>query len=166
MFFLSVLILSSLPFVNDSERKQLEKSEIKALKANIIDKEYIYDFTGKKGCNKSKIKYLGIAHDNKKKQYKVLTSFFVFSTSVDMCHATSFIKIYDLKNNLIGQYYVGDDEYLPDCLKNNKLLYLKNSKGCNLRKTGIIDLNEGLPKQIFIPCTKEGGDIFTFNENK
>ncbi len=163
---LGLVFLSSFFSIQDSEEKQLEKSELKALKENTIGKKYIYDFTHKKACNKSEIKYLGIARDNNNKQFKILTSFFVFSTSEDMCHGTSCIKIYDIKNQYIGEYYVGDYENLPDYLKNNKLLYSENSKGCNLRKTRVIDLSKGLPKEFFIRCTKKGGDIYSFSKDR
>ncbi len=163
---LGLVFLSSFLPTKDPEEKQLEKSELKALKENIVGKKYIYDFTHKKGCNNSVIKYLGIARDNNKKQYKVLTSFFVFSTSPDMCHGTSCIKIYNLKNKFIGEYYVGLPESLPDALKNNKLIYTENTKECPIRKQGVIDLSKGLPKEFFIPCTKEGGDFFSFQKGK
>jgi hypothetical protein len=132
------------------------------LKKNIV-KEYIYDLANKKDCNKTRIKYLGVAHTNKGKQYKILTTFFVFSTSGDMCHGNSKIKIYDMKNRFVGEYYVGMPESLPDTLQNNRLLYLRNSKDCDLRKTTAIDLGNGLPKTIYLLSTKNGGDLYSFS---
>jgi hypothetical protein len=151
---------------NDSEGKKMEKAERKALAESIIGKEYVYNFTSRKSCSKSKIKYLGIVRLKNGKQYKILTSFFVYSTGVDMCHGTSNIGIYNLKNQYIGHYYVGSPDNLPDYLKGNKLRYLGNSNGCNLRNTRIIDLSKGLPKEFFIPCTKDGGDIYSFSKGK
>lgn len=160
-----LLILSSFVAINDEcpECIQLEKLELKALRANTIGKEYTYDLSGLKNCNKTSIKYLGIISTNKGKQYKVLTSFFVFKTHVDICHGNSYIKIYDMKNRYIGQYYVGTPDNLPDYLKNNRLLYSVNSKDCNLRKTRVIDCSKGLPRQFFISCSKNGGDIYRFS---
>jgi len=83
-----------------------------------------------------------------------------------MCHVTSCIKIYNLKNERIGYYYVGAEESLPDALKNNKLIYTENTKECPIRKKGVIDLNRGLPIEFFIPCTKNGGDIYSFQKGK
>ena len=163
---LGLIFLSSFLPIQDSEEKELEKSELKALKQNIIGKRYYHDFAHKKGFDKSEITYLGIARDNNKKQYKILTSYFVYSTSSDMCHGTSCIKIYNLKNEFIGQYYVGAYVSLPDALKDNKLIYTKNTEQCPIRKNGIIDLSKGLPKEFFIPCTKGGGDIYTFRKGK
>jgi hypothetical protein len=141
---------------------KLQKLEQQALKKKIV-REYIFDLTNKKGCNKTRIKYLGVARTDKGKQYKVLTSFFVFSTSGDMCHGNSKIKIYDIKNRFVGEYYVGMPEGLPDTLQNNTLRYLSNSEDCHLRKTRSIDLRSGLPKTFFIPCSKNGGDLYSFS---
>ncbi|MDD5148913.1 MAG: hypothetical protein PHC28_00335 [Flavobacterium sp.] len=165
LLIMCLLILSSFTIIDkaSSEYIKLQKLEQLALKENIIGKAYLYDLTGKKGCNKTRIKYLGVVRTNQRKLYKVLTSFFVFSTSNDMCHGTSKIKIYDMKNRYVGEYYVGMPESLPDTLQENKLLYLENSEDCNLRKTRFINLANGLPKTFFIPCTKDGGDEYSFS---
>jgi len=64
---LCLVFLSSFFSIQDSEEKQLEKAELNALKENNIGKKFIYDFTHKITCGKSKIKYLGIARDNNNK---------------------------------------------------------------------------------------------------
>lgn len=144
------------------EYAKLLKLEHLALTQNVIGKSYEYDLTGTKNCNKTEIKYLGTVKTKKGKKYKILTSFFVFSTSGDMCHGTSNIKIYDMKNRYIGKYYVSMPVSLPDALRDNKLIYLENWQECNLRKTGVINLSNGLPKFFFIPCSEKGGDIYSF----
>ncbi|MDJ1491543.1 hypothetical protein QNI19_01295 [Cytophagaceae bacterium DM2B3-1] len=161
---ISLLVLCSLAPNDDSlsEYIKLQKLEQQALKKGIV-REYIYDLTHKKDCNKTKINYLGVVHMDNGRQYKILTSFFVFSTGSDMCHGTSNIKIYDMKNRFVGEYYVGTPENLPDTLQDNKLCYLENSEECNLRKTGSIDLRKGLPKTFYIPCSKNGGDVYSFS---
>lgn len=141
---------------------KLQKFELKALRKNIIGKIYVYDLTHKKGCNKSEIKYLGEIKTKKGKRFKILTSFFVFSNSGDMCQGTSNIKIYDLKNRYIGKYYIGMSYDLPDSLKNNKLLYFNNIEQCSGRKGKSIDLSNGLPKKFFLECAKGFGNEYTF----
>jgi hypothetical protein len=54
-------------------------------------------------------------HTKQGKRYKILTLFFVFSAS-STCHGTSSIKVFDMKNRYIGEYYVGMPEGLPDIL--------------------------------------------------
>lgn len=137
---------------------RLQKLEQQALQ-KAIGKTYEYDLTGRKDCNKTKIKYLGIVHTKHGKRFKILTSFFVFSASAT-CHATSSIKIFDFKNQYVGEYYV---DALPDMLLKNKILYLDISDGCNLRKGLQINLENGLPKTFFVPCSKTGGDLYNFS---
>ena len=97
----------------ESEFEKLQKFESLALKNANIGKEYTYDLTNKEGCNKTKIKYLGVIKTNNGKQYKVLSSFFVFSAA-STCHGTSNIKIYNLDNKYLGKYNVGMPEDLPN----------------------------------------------------
>jgi hypothetical protein len=85
---------------SETEYTRLQKLELRALR-NSTGKVYIYDLTRKPGCNKTRIKYLGIVHTSKGKRYKVLTSFFVFSASAT-CHGSSRIKIFDLNNRYLG----------------------------------------------------------------
>jgi hypothetical protein len=140
---------------------RLQKLEQRALQ-KAIRKTYVYDLTGRKDCNKTKIKYLGIVHTKQGKGFKILTSFFVFSASAT-CHGTSSIKIFDLKNKYVGEYYVSTADDLPDMLLKNKLLYLDISDGCNLRKGLQINFENGLPKTFFVPCSKAGGDLYNFS---
>ncbi len=157
------LLISSFTSIDKgyTEYAKLLELEHRALQ-NTIGKVYVYDLTGRKDCNKTRIKYLGVVHTNRGKRYKILTSFFVFSAS-STCHETSKIKIFNMENQYIGEYYVGMPESLPDILRNNKLLYSKNSADCNLRKTRYINLRNGLPKMFFIPCSKNGGDKYSFS---
>ncbi len=157
------LFVSSFTTVNrgSSEYAKLQKLEYRALQG-AVGKNYIVDLTGRKDCNKTKVKYLGVVHTKYGKSYKVLTSFFVFSAS-STCHGTSRIKIFDTKNRYVGEYDVGMPEGLPDILQKNKLLYLENLEDCNLRKTRSIDLSNGLPKRFFIQCSKNGGDEYFFS---
>ena len=116
----------------ESEFEKLQKFESLALKNANIGKEYTYDLTNKEGCNKTKIKYLGVIKTNNGKQYKVLSSFFVFSAA-STCHGTSNIKIYNLDNKYLGKYNVGMPEDLPNEIKNNKSIYWTKIKDCDLR---------------------------------
>lgn len=162
-FILFSLTMSSFTLKDkwESEYARLRKLEHRAL-LKPAGKTYIYDLTHKEGCNKTKITYLGIVHTRQGKRYKILTSFFVFSAA-STCHGASKIKIYDMKNRYIGEYNVGMPDDLPDVLRNNKLLYVSNTKDCNLRKTGSINLSNGLPGTFFIPCSKNGGEMYTFD---
>jgi hypothetical protein len=144
-----------------SEYSKLQNLEYQALNGT-AGKAYTLDLIHKKGCNKTRVHYLGIAHTNSGRAYKILTSFFVFSASAT-CHGTSRIKIFDIRNRYIGQYRVGMPEDLPDTLTDNTLLYFKNSEDCILKTTRPIDLHKGLPKKIFINCSKNEGNEYAFS---
>ncbi len=148
-------------FTGDEEYIKLIKLERKAL-LNGICKTYISDLIGRKGCNKTKIKYLGIVHTRKGKHYKILTSFFVFSTA-SSCRGTSRIKIFDMQNKFIGEYNVGMPEVLPDILRDNKLVFSKLFDKCNPKKRLSINLRNGLPKILSAPCDKIDGGISGFS---
>lgn len=164
LLILSLTILSSFSRIDkfDSELKQLQKFELLALKNNKIGKNYTYDLTKNKGCNKTIIKYLGVVKTNEGKQYKVLNSFFVYS-SASTCHGISAIKIYDMKNNYIGNYNVGMPNDLPNKIVEKKLVCWTNSKDCDLRKGFSISFEKELPKSFFLPCTENGGDEYSFS---
>jgi hypothetical protein len=162
-----ILIFLSLSFYANNEDKQLaklKKLETYALKKSIIGKTYTRDLVGNKGCNKTEIKYLGEIQTKKGKRFKILTSFFVHGNDI-ICHGNSAIKIYDFENRYVGVYYVGMPDDLPDSLINNKILYLDNSEDCNKRKGYSIDFGQGLPNHIFIPCTKQSGDLYYFSSD-
>lgn len=161
--FLFFIISPSLDY--DKEYDQLKKYELLALKKQSIGKEYIYDLTGKRGCNKTKIKYLGIIKTNNGKQYKLLTSFFVYSAA-STCHGTSNIKVYNIKNNFIGKYTVGMPDELPFKIGEDKLIYWNNSQECDRRRGFTVNCENGLPKRFFIPCAKDHGNEYQFNTEK
>lgn len=170
LYKVTVLILLTTAFssfriitITNSEYNKLLYLKQNVLVKGKVGHEYVYDLTGINECNKTRIKYLGIVRTSKGKQYKILTTFFVFRTSKDMCHGSSSIEFYDTKNKFVGQYYVGMPDDLPDELRNNRLIYLTSSENCNLRKERSIDLNQGLPKSFFIKCSDNSGDIYRFS---
>lgn len=161
---LCIIILSSFAGIDKYtlEFSKLQKYELLALKKQSIGKTYIYDLTNKKGCNKTSIKYLGVIKTKNGKQYKVISSFFVFSAA-STCHGTSNIKIYDMKNKYIGQYYVGMPNDLPTKITENKFVCWTNSIECDSRKGFSINFEKGLPKTFFLPCLKTGGNEYSFS---
>ncbi len=136
---------------NDNQFEKLNALRLKVLEQNIIGKEFQYDLVKNDRCNKTKIKYLGSVTTNRNKQYKILTSFFVHGNS---CRGITRIVIYNISNQYIGNYKLGMPDDLPDTLINNDLVFLKGTKDCNSRKGKSIQLHNGLPKTILIPCSE------------
>jgi len=162
---ITILSLYKITAKDSSELDRFQHLKQKALIAGKVGHEYVYDLTGIDGCNKSRIKYLGIVKTSKGKKYKILTTFYVFRSSNDNCHGASTIEIYTIENKYVGKYHLGMPDDLPDELKNNKLIYRTNSQDCNLRKERSIYLGHGLPKSFFIKCSEHGGDIYYFSSN-
>lgn len=162
---LFVLTLFLFSFSNkdkiESEFEKFQKLELLALKNGNVGKEYTYDLTNKEGCYNSKIKYLGVIKTNNGKQYKVLSSLFVYSAA-STCHGTSNIKIYNLNNKYLGNYNVGMPEDLPTEIKNNNSICWSKTKDCDLRNNFSINFQKGLPKRFFLPCSQKGGDEMIF----
>lgn len=163
LFLLTIVIFLSFRKQDDSEKsfEKLKQARLKVLVNNIVGKQYQYDFVGKKDCNKTTIKYLGIVTLDSNKKFKLLNSFFVVGQS---CRGVSRIVIYDLNNKYYGNYYVSMPDNLPDTLVNNSLIYLKDNKDCKVKKGTEISFEKGLPKEIFIPCDNlDSGELFTFS---
>ncbi len=162
-FFLFFTIISSYARNdNYSEIRLLQKLELLALKRGSIGKTYFYDIANRKDCNKSAIKYLGIIKTKNGKQFKVLSSFFVFNAAAT-CHGSSSIKFYNLQNKYIGQYHLSMPYDLPTYIFENKFIYWTNSKECISRKGFFLNLKNGLPSKFFLPCTVKGGDLYYFS---
>jgi len=68
-----------------------------------------------------------------------------------------------MKNRFVGQYYVGIPSDLPTKITENKFVCWITSKECNLRKGFSINVEKGLPKSFFLPCSKNSGDLFSFS---
>jgi hypothetical protein len=147
-----------------AEYRKLSKMKLKALHCS-IGTQIEWDITRRSNCNRSKIKYLGIVETNKGTRYKVLTVFFVFSTASNMCHGMSSIQLYTLADRYVGEYNVGMPEALPDTLASGRLRYLASSDDCSSRTERVVDLNPGLPKSFFIPCSGQTGDLVYFSSS-
>jgi hypothetical protein len=76
--------------------------------------------------------------------------------------ASSTVNIYR-NNKKIGYYYVGGINDVPKMIEGTFLVFRYNNDKCN--QTTKIDFNDSIPHQIFVSCTVEGGDLYTFEGN-
>jgi hypothetical protein len=172
-FYLSIgpaIILSMLGFrfgidIEAEQAAKLKTYEIHALKKNVIGKTYSYNLVGNRTCDKTRIKYLGEIRTKNGKPFRIVTSVFIQRKEAG-CRSSSFIKIYDAKNRYIGQYTVEVPEDLPDTLIQNKLIYRNNSATCDKRKGYSVELANGLPKTLYLPCSTGIGDVYHFTKGK
>lgn len=143
--FLKLTVLSFLfsfqrSINNDDSFSTLKKLHLKVLKANIIGKEFEYNLTGQEVCNKTKLIYLGMITTKKRKQYKLLNSFWVTGYS---CRGISKLVVYDTNNVYVGHYRFENSEELPKKLVNNDLVF-------NSESSTRISFHQGLPKNFLV----------------
>jgi hypothetical protein len=135
---------------------------LKVLEKGVVDSLFVFGkWNGEKGENETQLRYLGEVTTKKGRTFKVMNSHWIWG----LAHrGTSRILFFDTQNRYIGDYYV-DVCSLPDKLENGKLVFL-SSKGCReCEKSTTISLLNGIPKQIHVNCSSEGGDYFLFSSD-
>lgn len=136
---------------------------LEVLRYNTVGKEY--KFYSKTDHTTTLLRYLGKVKTDNGVAYKIMTSVWLWGQSH---RATNRILIYDSFNRYIGQYHVDMTYDLPNYLSANRLLFLNSNKAgsnCDLTLVTEIDLSEGLPKQIFIRCKGDEGDLYPFERD-
>ncbi|MFN5415976.1 MAG: hypothetical protein ACK5B9_02895 [Flavobacteriia bacterium] len=129
------------------------------MKKNKIGKTFEFDFTGKKGCNKTALTYLGIVTTHDKRKFKLLNCFFVTGYS---CRGISGIVVYDTNNVYLGGYGMETPNNLPDALIDNELVYTKEKDNSKGRKGTKVSLKNGLPQTFHLSFS--GGDFYFGHE--
>ena len=144
---------------NKAEADYHEKCRRLVLSENKIGQDYSFKISGKI-IDEISITYLG---ETKTKQDKVLR--FLNSTNFtglyeDARRANSSIYIYDGTGHKLGSYYVGSLNSLPNKIEDGRLIFLYSNETCN--QTTSISFTDSIPRQIFVSCTKNGGNLYTF----
>lgn len=140
-----------------------QQIRLEVLKHNNVNKEY--KFIDKKDQTTTLLKYLGQIKTSSGSSYKILTSIWLWGQSH---RAINRILIYDSFNRYIGQYHVDMTYDLPNAVKGSQLVFLNSDNvgsDCDLDAVTYIDLGNGLPKQIFIKCKGDEGDIYSFEKD-
>jgi hypothetical protein len=157
IFILLITDISAFGQLHDKGIRQ------RVLRRGIIGKEYKFIH---RDSTVSRLKYLGKVKTRSGSEYKILTSIWLWGLSPS---ATSRIFIYNGANQYIGQYAVGMTYDLPNSLVNNQMVFLNSDNwgnDCDLKLITRIDLRNGLPKDLFIKCKGNSGDIYSFFSSK
>ena len=135
------------------------------LKKNRVDKEFYFNsYTKEDGLNEIYLKYLGLVKTDTGGRYKILTWKRVWGPNK---HTTGIVFIYDLKNKFVGKYHLGSGFDLPDMIRRNTLIFTNKSKtNCDTNLITNINFDEGLPKEIFLKCKGEYGDIYILSKGE
>ncbi|MDN3692621.1 hypothetical protein QWZ06_10195 [Chryseobacterium tructae] len=134
-----------------------EKCRKLTLSENKIGQEYQFSLIGGK-IDEIHVKYLGNIITSKHDTLKIVNSQNLFGLSEQSKRGNGSVYIYDTQNKLIGIYFLGDYWGVPSKIEGQDLVFSYKNDFCN--QTTKISLKDSIPKQIFIKCTKEGGDIY------
>ncbi len=126
------------------------------LQKEIIDSQFIFGKWTPNGQTETRLRYLGDVTTKTGRRFRVLTSYWIWG----LAHrGTSRLLFYDEKNRYVGEYFFDDSNQLPRKLVDGKFS-IAEGDGCN--KSTTIHLRYGLPKNIFIKCKGDSGDIYEF----
>ncbi|GGG99396.1 hypothetical protein [Mucilaginibacter phyllosphaerae] len=155
-FILLILCLSSGAQINDN------KIRLSVLKKGITNHTFIFGKWTKEGNTETHLNYLGTVTTAKGKAYKLMTSVWYWGLSH---RATSGILLFSIKNKQIGIYHLGSVTNIPDKLINGKLFFTNaDNSDCDNSVTTIIDFTQDIPKQIFLKCKGNYGDLYYFSQ--
>jgi len=134
-----------------------EKCRKLTLSENKIGQEYQFSLIGEK-LDEIHVKYLGNIITSKHDTLKIVNSQNLFGLSEQSKRGNGSVYIYNIQNKLIGTYFLGDYWGVPSKIEGQNLVFSYKNDFCD--QTTKISLKDSIPKQIFIKCTKEGGDIY------
>ncbi|HEX6427815.1 MAG TPA: hypothetical protein VF008_09025, partial [Niastella sp.] len=75
--------------------------------------------------------------------------------------------LFNNKNQYVGNYYVGMPYDLPGKIENNALVFNSEDRGdCDAAIVTRIPFNNGMPKQILLPCKNNKADEYSFSDKE
>ena len=133
------------------------------LKHAQIGKEYSFDKSKKDDYDNLVVVYLGKIITTKGRVLKFLTSRWYWGLAP---RATSRIVIFNGKNQYLGDYYLTMTCDVPDKITGKSLVFI-NDKDCDCTPGLVtrVSFRKGIPKQFFLKCKGDMGDIYTFAQN-
>lgn len=134
-----------------------QKFKKQILEKGIVGKEFTRKHADK---TETKLVYLGAIKNKKGATVKVLNSTFLFGIDGNVSsRASTEVCLYNGANQYLGSYLVSDIPSLPEKIVKGKLVF-SPSNVC--KQTTKIDFTRGIPKQIFVLCNGDKGDLYPF----
>ncbi|WP_077415266.1 hypothetical protein [Chryseobacterium sp. JV274] len=168
-FFLSLIVIlftscnksdlqqNSKNKVIETKLDYYERCRILVLEQNALNQYFGFTKKGKE-IDEQVVTYLGNIITSKKDTLKILNSVHYTGIYDDSKRGSGKVYIYTVHNKLLGFYNLGSADAVPSNVENKELIFKYNNESCN--QTTKISLKDSIPRQIFIQCTKEGGDIY------
>ena len=163
MIFRTFLITFLIVTVSDCfGQLTLEKMCQHVLLKNKIDEHYSFNESKKTDRYMETIlTYLGSVSSDSGRIFKVLTYEFIWGPNH---HTSGSIYIFNYKNRYVGKYHLGGGIDLPVKLQNGNLIFTNDNNSCDKKLRTSISLKKGLPKEIFIKCQGNLGDLYSFSK--
>ncbi|MEQ1732811.1 MAG: hypothetical protein ABL940_04010 [Bacteroidia bacterium] len=139
-----------------------KKCEQLVLSENKIGQEYLFKVLSKKEVLEYHITYLGEIANKDVGKIKFLNFIVYFGLYEDSKRANGAVVLYSGKDKFLGLYGVGSAYSVPTKIEGSNLVFNYNDENCN--QTTVINFSDSIPKQIFINCTKDGGDLYSFTK--
>lgn len=127
---------------------------------NKVGQDFFFKAPVSKGVLEYKVTYLGKIKNSRRGDLLFLNNVVFTGLNEDSKRASCTVNIYDGNKNIIGYYYVGGVIDAPQKVEGSDLVFYYNNERCN--QSTLINFKDSIPRQIFISCTKEGGDVYTF----
>ncbi|WPO78019.1 hypothetical protein [Flavobacterium sp. KACC 22761] len=143
------------PKNNQKTKDYLTKLEELVLSENNVLQEYIIKSNTKKETLEYNIIFIGVL---KKSGVKVLHYDRLAGT--DSPHLDSYLSLYSSSGEKLGKYYIGSVS--TPRLENDNLIFDENYASCN--QTTVVSFRDSIPKEIFIRCTANGGNLYGFEK--
>ncbi len=168
-FFLSLIILSFTScnkidlHENNNNRftktklDYYERCRLLVLEQNSTNQDFEFIKKGE-DIDEQVVRYLGNVITYKRDTLKILNSVHYTGIYQDSKRGNGQVYIYNSQNRLLGFYNLGSASAIPSNIGNNELIFKYNNENCN--QTTKISLKDSIPNQIFVRCTKDGGDIY------
>ncbi|MBV7534035.1 hypothetical protein [Chitinophaga sp. sic0106] len=139
-----------------------EKCRRVVLAENVIGKEYFFSRSGNE-IDELNITYLGYIVQTNGDSLRVLNCINYTGQNPGSRRGNGKVYIYDIKNGNFGFYSVGSAKAVPSRVEKGDLIFDTHYDDCNAATR--IRLSDSIPKEIFINCNKEGGDIYSFENS-
>jgi hypothetical protein len=150
-----ILSLSLTGQVNDRSIRQ------DVLKKGIVNKLFVFGKWKEKGETETHLKYLGKVTTKAGRTLKIMNYCFFWGLSK---RATSRILIFNDRNQYVGNYGLTMTYDLPDKLEKGRLIFTnKGNEDCDKDLITSVNFKNGLPRQFFLKCKGEYGDIYSLD---
>lgn len=168
-FVFTTVIVSTVFLTACADKKKVttqesfeEKINELVLSENQVNQKYFFKIVHSNQVLEYQITYLGAVKTNKGRELKILNNVVYTGLYEETKRASATVIIYDAENRKLGFYYLGGAMDVPTKLDQGKLVFDYGNERCDLSTS--VSLKDSIPHQIFIACTKDGGDVYLFSQ--